>query len=270
MKCFKTKDILLGVIPPAAVKLCRYLGLRRYGWAGNFKSWEAAKKASLGYDSKLILEKVRQASMRVKNREAACERDSVVFDHVEYSWPLFAALMWVAACEKGKLNILDFGGSLGSIYFQLKKFLEPLDLKWNIVEQDHFVECGKRYFEEERLKFYKDIDECLKEQGCNAALLSGVLQYIEKPYVLLEEFMNKNLKYLIFDRTTFNCLNKDKLVVQKINPKIFPASYPCWFLNEAHFKDLLEKKYDLIEEFFSFENKPGINPKFKRFIYKLK
>ncbi len=266
MSFFKAKRMLLEFIPPLAVKLAYVLGLKGGGWEGNFKSWDDARKSSTGYDNKLILEKVRETSLRVKNKEIAFERDSVAFDRIEYSWPLLSGLMWAAVCEKGRLNIIDFGGSLGSTYFQLKKFLDPVDFRWNIIEQEHFVECGKRYFEDGRLKFYKNLGDCFNDQGCNVAILSGVLQYIEKPYMILEEFIDKEIKYLIFDRTTFNILDRNKLVVQKIKPSIFPASYPCWFLRESDFKSLLNKKYSLIEEFLSFENRPGLNPIFKGFI----
>jgi putative methyltransferase (TIGR04325 family) len=39
---------------------------------------------------------------------------------------------------------LDFGGSLGSSYFQNKKFLDALRLvEWNVVEQENFVATGE-------------------------------------------------------------------------------------------------------------------------------
>jgi putative methyltransferase (TIGR04325 family) len=73
-------------------------------------------EASTGYDSEIILEKTRDALLKVKNGEAAYERDSVLFDEIQYAWPLLTSLMWVAAQAKGILNVLDFGGSLGTTY----------------------------------------------------------------------------------------------------------------------------------------------------------
>src|SRR5215475_3829712 len=104
----------------------RRINPSKYGWKGDYSSWEAAKKQAGSYDDGIILEKVEQAALKVRNGEATYERDSVLFDRIEYSWPLLAALMWVAARNKGKLTVADFGGSLGSSYFQNKVFLEGL------------------------------------------------------------------------------------------------------------------------------------------------
>ena len=59
------------------------------------------------------------------------------------------------------------------------------ELKWNIAEQEKMVKCGKKYFETDYLKFYFNLDDCIEEQNPDLILLSGVIQYIEKPYDLL-------------------------------------------------------------------------------------
>lgn len=265
----KLKKILSEILPPFALKLAYLFGFKSYIWQGNFNNWHDARCRSAGYDDRVILEKVKDASLRVKNGEAVYERDSVIFNKIEYSWPLLAAIMFAAANGGGKLEIADYGGSLGSVYSQVRKFLAGLRIKWGIIEQKNFVECGRKHFEDDKLKFFYSLDECLKHQDADLALLSGVLQHIERPYELLEELMNKNFKYLIFDRTTFNKGDKDRLSVLKISPRIYPASYPCWFLNESKFKKILSRKYILIEEFFGFENREGAVPLFKGFIYQL-
>ena len=82
--------------------------------------------------------------MTVVDGRAAYERDSVLFEEVEYVWPLLASLMWVGARHLGSLNVLDFGGSLGSTYFQNRIFLATLpSVRWNIVEQPRHVEVGR-------------------------------------------------------------------------------------------------------------------------------
>ena len=153
----------------------------KYGWKGSYNTWEEAQKVSIGYDSKEILQKVRASLLKVKNKEAVFERDSVIFDKIQYSWPLLAGLMYACVKSKGELRVLDFGGSLGSTYFQNKKFLDEIDeVSWGIVEQKHFVDVGKKDFQDSRLKFYYDIETCKKEQNPNILVLSSVLQYIKK------------------------------------------------------------------------------------------
>ncbi|HET6513956.1 MAG TPA: methyltransferase, TIGR04325 family, partial [Thermodesulfovibrionales bacterium] len=166
-------------------------------FSGNYRTWEEAQLASTSYDSDVILNKVKDALLKVKNGEAVYERDSVLFDKVQYSWPLLAGLLWVASREDNRLNLIDFGGSLGSSYYQNKKFLEHLpELKWSIVEQEKFVECGKQYFEDEHVRFYHDLNACIEERHPDAILFSSVIQYLEKPYGLLADVLNQGFAYI--------------------------------------------------------------------------
>ena len=54
------------------------------------------------------------------------ERDSVLFDTIRYSWPLLSDLLRAASEDQNHLSVLDFGGSLGSSYYQNRVFLSHL------------------------------------------------------------------------------------------------------------------------------------------------
>jgi putative methyltransferase (TIGR04325 family) len=191
-------------IPPIILKAINKIRHSKYGWKGDYSSWEDAKLKSTGYDSEEILVKVRSSLLKVKNGEALYERDSVIFDEIQYSWPLLAGLMLAAAKNRGNLSVLDFGGSLGSTYFQNKKFLDQLNsISWNIVEQKNFVESGERDFENHRLHFYSDIETCIKNGTPDVLILSSVLQYIENPYQLLNKLLQYNFNFILIDRTPF-------------------------------------------------------------------
>jgi len=226
-----------------------------YGWFKTNLSWSNAKTRCTGYDEDLILEQCKNSLLKVKNGEAVYERDSVLFDKIEYSWPLLTALMLAAANHEGKLRVLDLGGSLGSTYYQNKKFLQQLkSVNWNIVEQERFVDCGKQYFESSTLKFCKTIDECIKTSLPNVAIVSSVLQYVENPYGMLQSLIDTRIDYLIFDRTAFNTTNQDMLTIQKVPPEIYRASYPAWFLNKERVMQMILVSYDIIESFNSVSN----------------
>jgi putative methyltransferase (TIGR04325 family) len=214
-----------------------------YGFFGNYKTWAEAKADSTGYDDEKILEKVKNNLLKVKHGEAVYERDSVIFDTIQYSWPLLASLLWITSKNKNRLNLIDFGGSLGSAYFQNIGFLKHLEeLRWNIVEQNNFTECGKKYFEDESLKFFTSIDNCLKETTPKTILLSSSVQYLEDPYSFLKNLIPHDFDYIIFDRTTF-LQDSERITLQKVPPGIYPASYPAWFLHEKKFLDIFKEKY---------------------------
>ena len=161
---------------------------KKWGWFGDFPNWQAAQATCGGYDSNEIIEKVRASALKVKNGEAAFERDSVLFFEEENDENLLKCLEKVAnSLQKGEnsdftegvLRVVDFGGSLGSTYFQHQKALKKYpNLIWCVVEQPHFVEIGKREFETENLYFEYTLQAAFERFKPHFFLLNSVLQYI--------------------------------------------------------------------------------------------
>ena len=60
---------------------------------GSYPTWQDANAQCNGYTSKEILEKILVATLKVKKGEAVYERDSMIFDQIEYSWPVVSVLM---------------------------------------------------------------------------------------------------------------------------------------------------------------------------------
>jgi putative methyltransferase (TIGR04325 family) len=237
-------------------------------FCGPYFSWEEAEKQSTGYNSDIILEKVKKAALKVKRGEAVYERDSVLFDKIQYSWPLLSGLLWIASMNNNRLNLIDFGGSLGTSYYQNKKFLKHLKaLRWNVIEQDSFVKCGKEFFEDEHLKFHFCIEDCMKVSNKpDAILISGVLEYIEKPYELLGKIFGFNIKHILIDRTPFSADGRDYITIQKVHPEIYKGSFPHRFFSHDEFKKFFHEKYELVEEFDSFD-KADFPSFYKGFIF---
>jgi len=231
------KNIIKYFIPPIIILLFNKLKtsslLSKSIWSGDFDSWEQASSLCTGYDAGNIVEKVKSATLKVKNGEVPYERDSVLFDKVHYSFPIAAFLLWTATGNK--LTVVDFGGSLGSSYFQNRFFLQKFEkITWHIIEQQNYVNIGKKLFQDNNLQFHNSFEELLieKESDFDVLLLSSVLQYIEKPYELLEKIAKLNIKNIIFDITTINSELKDRITIQNVEPSIYEASYPTWFFNE--------------------------------------
>ena len=232
---------------------------------GNFSSWEEAAAVCTGYDAGHILAKVLAATLEVKRGGAVFERDSVLFDRIEYAWPVTAGLMWAAARNGGHLDVLDFGGALGSGYFQNQNLLGALrDVHWSIVEQPHYVQAGRAHIEDARLRFYDSIDLCLEANRPNVVLLSSVLQYLEYPYDVFEQLSRSGACCLIIDRTPFSSIGADRILVQRVPAQIYSASYPMWALSKTRFLDIAEKYWKLLAAYDSPEGTiwPGIGPEF--------
>lgn len=257
-------------IPPILIDLYkRWFRKNNNLFVGNYSSWDKAVENSMGYDDQAIFEKVHVAALKVKHGLAAFERDSVIFEKPDYRWPLLASLLYVANQQK-QLRILDFGGALGSLYFQHKSWFKNLDeFYWSVVEQEHFVASGIKEFEENHLTFFLNIDRCIEQIGLpDVAIFSSVLQYLESPYEKLHEVAGKNIPYLIFDRTAFINKKKNRLTVQNVPREIYEASYPAWFFAEVPFiKQIEAMGYVLISE-FSCDDHVNHWSYFKGFLFK--
>jgi putative methyltransferase (TIGR04325 family) len=178
----------------------------------------------------------------------------MLFEKIEHSLPVLAGLLRAAADNKGKLSILDFGGSLGSSYRQCREFLSAIEPeRWSVVEQPSFVRCGKDLFEDEVLRFYGNIEECCVIESLNILPLSSVLQYLENSHDSIARLAELGVHYIIIDRTPFGDVSRDRLTVQKVPSSIYKASYPAWIFSESRLHAHLARGYTLLSDFTANE-----------------
>jgi putative methyltransferase (TIGR04325 family) len=270
----RLKALLRECLPPVLVRVLKSPKRSEIGYYGEYSTWEEAIAASTGYDQPSILDKTKEATLMVKRGEAVYERDSVLFDHIEYSLLVVAGLMLAAAKNEGQLSVLDFGGSLGSSYFQNRKFLNELpNIEWAIVEQPHYVACGKEFLQDERLRFFNTIEDCVAELKPNVVLLGSVLQYLKNPYQILDELLRVRANFLIIDRTPFSKLESDRIIIQQVPSSIYKASYPLWIFSRKGFDEKMGRQWQLIEEFECIEGsvktKTGIKFNYQAMIFRL-
>jgi putative methyltransferase (TIGR04325 family) len=220
------------------------------GFHGDYASWEDARRASQGYDDGAILEKTRVASAAARDDESVFERDSVLLPRPERPYPLLACLLAAALKAGGRLSVLDFGGSLGSTYFQCRPFLSGIDhLRWAVVEQPHYVVVGRREFTSEVLGFHDTPEAACVAVTPDVLLLSGVLAYLSDPYEMLERLLGLRIPSIVVDRTPFLRSDRDRLTVQVVPPEIYPASYPAWFFGQTRLLSTFDRAgYRVAEE----------------------
>ena len=204
---------------------------RKIGYSGNFSSWQRAEDESSGYDSKPILEKVLIATRSVIAGNAAYEQDSITFPVPSCPSYLLAALAISNNVNNERIDILDWGGSLGSLYFRSRPYW-PIDAKnrWHVVEQNHFVEIGRKEINQPHLAFHEEVPKC----NFTLAILSSVLQYISAPHEVLQNILSFNPAVVLIARTAFmQRAGLERISVQEVFQPIYEASYPCRFSDEA-------------------------------------
>ncbi|NBF03291.1 methyltransferase, TIGR04325 family [Pseudomonas sp. Fl5BN2] len=245
------KRIIKQLIPPIFLNLYRVINGARFGFRGDYSSWqEAENECHNGYAAEPIFANVKQAALKVKAGEFFCERDSVLFEAPQYSWESLACLMHVAARSSGRLNVLDFGGSLGSSYFNNRRFLSGLRVNWSIVEQEHFVSFGSEQLEDQVLHFHKTVDDSVADNQPDVILLSSVLHYLPEPYEWLDRLLAVGSPFILIDRTPVGWAGRDVIKVQKVHPSIYTASYACRILDMKKLLSTLEKhNYKVLEKF---------------------
>jgi putative methyltransferase (TIGR04325 family) len=171
--------------------------------------------------------------------------------------PLLACLLYVASRCENRLDVIDFGGSLGSSYWQNRHLLAHLrHLRWSVVEQPHFVIVGQSEIANETLRFYPSIAAALADGPANAILLSSVLQYLEDPFALFGSILSTGVQFVLLDRTSFFVDDlPDRISVEDVHPSVYEGSYPAWFFNLAKFRRFVQTSgYRIVEEFDSWED----------------
>jgi len=244
------KEILKKISPPIIVDAYNSLRTDSIHFKGVYTTWAEAAAHATGYDAGNILAKVTTAMDKVRSGEAAYERDAMTLERKAFTFPLLSALLRSALLQNGKLSVLDFGGSLGSVYFQNREFLSVVpELRWSVIEQKNFVDQGKARFQDEVLKFYYTIEECIQHERPTVALFSGVLQYIAEPYALLDKVIGLHVPSIIIDRTPTSRLTEDILTVQVVPRSLYSASYPCRIFGNGNLTRPFQDAYALMAEY---------------------
>ena len=218
--------------------------------------WSNLFDSLIGYSNPTILNKVKESSKKVIDGFYAYERDSVLFSKLEYSWTELACLLIITARRKENLNVLDFGGSLGSMYFQNKAVLDKIkNVRWSIVEQNDYVLAGKELIKDGTINFYYSIKECLQAEKPNVAMFSSTLQYLRNPVDVVKEINSSNIEYVYINKTPISNSTENMSVIQHVPKSIYDASYPMKIFSKEKFINELWDKWEVILNYRNPEGK---------------
>ena len=220
--------LLKDFVPPGALQLLRRAGLYRYGFFGRYGSWQDARAASgKGYVDPAIVPTLVESTERLRQgqRPEEITPDSGAL--------LGGLLMALRGHRPPQCTVLDFGGSLGNHYFNLRRFL-PTDwrVQWWVCETDLLANVGRERFANEELRFVSSLEDAPDE--FDLAIASGSLQYVEQPRHLMRRIASRS-RSLLLDRLPLSRNPADRLSVQIVSPWIYRASYPAWFFSREGF-----------------------------------
>lgn len=210
---------------------------------GSYGSWEDAKEDSKGYDDKVILDKVFKLTSKYNITEGYIQKRLT-----DYTWFLLT-IIGVVASYKNKINVLDFGGALGTTYWKNQDILTKFqgkEMNWTIIDQPHFVKLGQEKIQNNRIRFvydFKDIDDV------DIVLFSGVLMYLNKTEYenVIMRTKTTKARFIVVDRQLVGC--EEKICVQKVSdPNYYTSSYPIRVMRKETLINDFGDLYELIAE----------------------
>jgi len=246
--------------PPIAINIAKKMLNKNEKY---YNSFEEAKKAisGEGYNNKELCQMI-------------CDKTIIYKDSFQKPFkinPTYLFLSGVLAkCyseqENKNISVLDFGGSCGAVYFDIRSFLgDKIELNWDVVDLPEMIESAKSHnLENKELKFYDDLEKTSGKYDLIHS--SSTLHYVENINEVITKLLNFNTKYILFNRMLFNDTENDKYTVQHsayhgFGPGKLPNGYidkkigfPVRIMSFKKFSSILEKQYNL-ECIFSIEKK---------------
>jgi putative methyltransferase (TIGR04325 family) len=213
------------LLPPALRRsLLRLLG--RSSITGDYPSWQAALDASAPYETDLAIYGRLAEEMRAGTRKSS-----------RVLSPLLSAIL--LAGERAR--VLDFGGNLGFVYFDVCRLASKSIDSWNVVELPQIVAHGNRHFADQRLRFFPTLEESLGSSCPNIVLCFHVLQYLQSPFEVLSRLLSLSPEIVVIHE--FPMADRERFMVQHLMPELGGGSRPVRIFN----------RYDVAKAFVDYE-----------------
>jgi putative methyltransferase (TIGR04325 family) len=216
-------------LPPVLTRLVLQ-ALGRSRLRGDYRSWKEALAASAPYQTDLTIYGHLAEEVRIGRRKSS-----------RVLSPLLSAILLAG----GRGRVLDFGGNLGLVYFDVSRLADNCIDWWNVVDLPDIVAHGNQHFADGKLRFFPTIEEALVAGTPNIVLCFHVLQYLESPFEYLSRLVS--LAPDIFVLHEFPIADCERFMVQHLMPELGGGSRPIRIFSQdevaAAFID-----YELVEE----------------------
>ena len=242
-------------IPSKAKNLSRALLSRLIGFT-RVDSWNTALAKSIGYESTSVVEPVVQAARQLRNN---CEDTAFVTSRYQQVASGLLYCIAQSALEPSQpIRVLDFGGGGADYFYQFQKFAPYFNFDWTVLETPALAEAMQRDLghDHANLRWVDSFEKT--SESYDVVLCSSVLQYVEKPFEVLDQLVKKS-QFLILNRLPLVDTAEHFVAVQRIVTKRKRGSYPAHFFSESKFMQDLSQ-YGLIPmRWMVPEDQPVIN-----------
>jgi putative methyltransferase (TIGR04325 family) len=143
----------------------------------------------------------------------------------------YAYVLALAAREKEKVSILDWGGGIGHYCLISKAVLPGVEILYHCKDVSVLCAYGRELFPEAR--FYED--ESFLEQFYDLVLVSASLQYNEKWSHSLRQLASVTKGYMYVTRLPIVLHSSSFVVLQRAYNFGYDTEYLGWFLNRDEF-----------------------------------
>lgn len=219
-------------------------------WEGPLDTWAEAVAASDGWASAPLLEKTLDLSLKVARGELAAQQDTITLTRPRYSATVLAFIAMAAA--DGALDVVDFGGSLGTNFDLnaaiLRPYLDAGRCIWRVVELPETAALGREHRQTETLHFHDALTDVPKAPG-QAIIFTGSLQYVEEFGRVLDEAVARAPGVIAFDRL-LTTEDPDHAIYVQRPGSWYPAHLPVRAFSRARFvEEMTSMGYTLAAEF---------------------
>ena len=233
------RNFVESALPPVLFDALRGLRALRYGFRGDYTSFEEALDdchTPEGFSSERIVERVLQRAREgvdTPGRQLGTREQQL----------LAAVLTPLLACSAARaMRVFDFGGGVGTDYLRVRAALpDGWRLIWDILETPPMAQAGRTQMRLPDLRFLDDWPE--PAPSYDLVLVSSSLQYTREPLETLERLLRLSSRFFILTRIPLLEGSRDRLSVQRVAPSYYDASYPAWFLAAGKWLPLLEREF---------------------------
>jgi putative methyltransferase (TIGR04325 family) len=147
------------------------------------KNWESAVSGSSGYQSPQTISTIEDSDPVVDKWTA--DQNFLGNRYLQVASAILSGLNFEKLKSDTPLRVLDIGGGLGEYFFLLSDNLPNLKFEWLILETPALCELAKsKHADSSGISWTDALND--SSQSFDIVLLSSVIQYVEKPFELIE------------------------------------------------------------------------------------